>query len=123
MITHLWTPVQHDAALAAAWIDGRVPQTVPHWVWAALLVIVALIIGRIGGRVLAGLVQLALLAAAVLVAWQMVRTNLPVPARSAAPAACVLEGTCAATAPPAAATPAASSAQTGSTTPVALVAR
>ncbi len=97
MIAHIWSPILHDATLAAAWLDARVPATVPRWGGAALLVLVAAVIGRIGGRVLAGLVQLALLAAAVLVAWQMIR--VPASVHAALPAACLLEGTCATSAP------------------------
>jgi|GEM_PF-7020224 len=119
MIAHLWSPLLHDAALAATWIDARVPPTVPRWAWAAVLVLVAGVIGRIGGRVLAGLMQLALLAAAVLIAWQMVRG--PAPVHAAAPAACVLEGTCAASGP-AAATSGTATSQGGTTAAIALTA-
>ena len=98
MVGHIWAPVLHESALAATWIDARLPAAVPRWVWAGLLVLAAAVVGRIGGKVLAGLMQLALIVAAVVVAWQMVRT--PAPTRAAAPMACVLEGTCAASTPP-----------------------
>lgn len=100
MFAHVWPSVLQDANLSATWIDARVPAAVPRWVWALLLVLAATVIGRIGGKVLAAVMQLALVGAAVLVAWQMVRGSLPtVPAHLTAPRACVLEGTCTASAP------------------------
>ena len=98
MLAHTWPALQHAAHGVAGWIDARMPSAVPRWVWAACTVVAALIVGRIGGRVLAGLMQLALLAAALLVAWQMVqtpgRTSVPAPVHGQLPRACALEGTC-----------------------------
>lgn len=95
MLPHAWPDMQNSARSVAGWMDARLPAAVPRWIWAACTVLVALVIGRIGGRVLAGLVQLALLAAALLVAWQMVQA--PALTGAALPRACALEGTCART--------------------------
>ncbi len=94
MAAHVWARVVRDATWLARWLDARDPATVPHWVWAVLVVVLAAVVGRFGGRLLTALVQFALFAAALLVAWQMIQ--IPGPARVAAPPACVLEGTCAA---------------------------
>jgi hypothetical protein len=90
MLQGMWPTVVGDARVVAGWIDTRVPASVPRWVWALLTVGAALVLGRIGTRILAGLMQLALLAAALLIAWQMVQT--PAATRTAAPPACTLEG-------------------------------
>lgn len=97
MLSHVWPSVQDAARGVAGAIDAHMPSAVPRWVWAGCTVVVALVVGRLGGRVLAGLMQLALLAAALLVAWQMVQG----PARVSGhiPRACVLEGTCGALSP------------------------
>lgn len=87
---HIWTTLAQDAARVAAWIDTRTPASIPHWIWAALLIILALIVGRLGGRVLAGIMQLALLLAALLVGWQMVRQ----PLRASSPPACSAHSSC-----------------------------
>ncbi len=93
MVRHLWTTLTQDAARVAAWIDTRTPAAIPHWIWAVLLVVLALIVGRLGGRVLAGIMQLALLLAALLVGWQMVRQ----PLRAASPPTCAAHSTCSST--------------------------
>lgn len=90
MLQGMWPAVVGDARVVAGWIDTRLPASVPRWVWALLTVGAALVLGRIGRRILAGLMQLALLAAALLIAWQMVRA--PAATRTAAPPACTLEG-------------------------------
>jgi hypothetical protein len=90
---HLWTRIMHEAAVVAARLDGRVPGSLPHWAWAVLLVVVVAVLARVGARVLAGLLQLCLVAAAVLVAWQMLQLPGAAPA-ARIPPACVLEGTC-----------------------------
>ncbi len=92
MKTHLWPQLVRAAAVAAAWLNARDPAHLPHWVWAALLVAAAAVLGRVGARILAGLLQVALVAAALLIAWQMI--SAPGAVRAAAPAACTLEGTC-----------------------------
>lgn len=107
MLAHVWPVVQHSAHGVAAWIDTHLPRSVPRWVWAACTVVAALVVGRLSGRILAGLMQLALLAAALLVAWQMVQGPVRVSGQAQAPRACVLEGTCGTlvTPPPASGTP------------------
>lgn len=96
MIAAVWSALLRDSRPIAAWLDAHMPSGWPHWLWAALLVAAALVLGRVGGRVLAGALQAALLLAAVLVAWQMV--HAPAPARAggqaAPPLSCLLTGTC-----------------------------
>ncbi len=93
MPAHLWSRVVQAAAAVAARLDGREPATLPHWLWAVLLVAVVAVLARVGGRILVGVLQVSLVAAAVLVAWQMLLVPAATPA-SRVPPACVLEGTC-----------------------------
>lgn len=97
MVAAVWSALLRDSRPIAAWLDAHMPSGWPHWLWAALLVAAALVVGRVGGRVLAGALQAALLLAAVLVAWQMVHAPAPARAngRAAAPLSCLLTGTCA----------------------------
>ncbi len=97
MIAAVWSALLRDSRPIAAWLDAHMPGGWPHWLWAALLVAAALVLGRVGGRVLAAALQAALLLAAVLVAWQMVHAPAPARAggRAAPPLSCLLTGTCA----------------------------
>lgn len=109
MSAQIWPHVVQAAAAVAARLDGREPATLPRWLWAALLVAVVVVLARVGGRILVGLLQICLVAAAVLVAWQMLQVPAASPA-SRVPPACVLEGTCGT---PASATAGAPAAPTG----------
>jgi hypothetical protein len=44
----------------------------PRWLWATLIVVSAYVVGRVGSRVLAGAIRVLLLAAAVLIGWDLV---------------------------------------------------
>lgn len=87
MLAALWPHILAWAEAAAGWLDARDPAGLPPWAWAGLVVLAALVVGRFGGRLLVGVVQLALVAAAVLVAWQMVRVAAPL--RATVPPSCV----------------------------------
>ncbi len=57
---------------AAAWLSARQPPVLPRWLWATLIVVSAYVVGRVGSRVLAGAIRVLLLAAAVLIGWDLV---------------------------------------------------
>jgi hypothetical protein len=57
---------------AVQWLVAREPAGVPRWVWALAVVAVAYVGGRIGGRLVAGALRLVLLAAALVIGWQLV---------------------------------------------------
>lgn len=70
-ILHLWAYVWNSLGAAAAWFGRTEPAGLPRWLWAGLIVLAAYVVGHIGGRVLVGLLRLALLAAAVLIGWDL----------------------------------------------------
>jgi len=68
----LWAEILRAFSTAASWLSAREPAGLPRWVWAGLVVLAAYAVGRIGGRVLVGIFRLVLLAAAVLIGWDLV---------------------------------------------------
>lgn len=66
-----WAQAMHALSLLAGWLESREPAGVPHWAWAALLVVAGLAAARIGGRMLAAAFQIATVAAALVIGWHV----------------------------------------------------
>ena len=67
----VWTYAQQTLEPAVRWLVRREPAGLPRWLWALGVVLAAYVAGWIGGRLIAGVVRVGLLAAAVVVGWQL----------------------------------------------------
>ena len=75
----VWTEAMHLLAPLATWTAARAPAGIPRWAWAIAVVVIAYLIGRLGGRLLSGLLRWGLLAAGVVIAWQILHGTVPGP--------------------------------------------
>jgi len=69
LLQEIPSPLAH----VAAWLAARQPHELPRLVFAGLIVAAGWAAGRFGARLIASLIQLALLAAAVVVAYDILR--------------------------------------------------
>lgn len=67
----VWAYVRALVAPAVHWLALREPAGLPRWVWALGVVLVAYVLGRLSGRLVAGALRIVLLAAAVVIGWQL----------------------------------------------------
>ena len=67
----VWSYLQHTVQPAVRWLVAREPAGLPRWVWALGVVLAAYVAGRLSGRLVAGLVRVALLALALVIGWQL----------------------------------------------------
>jgi hypothetical protein len=72
-MTHWLSQVPQPLQQTAVWLSAHEPHGVPKAVYAALVVAGGWAAGRFGSRIIASLVQVALLAASVVVAWDLLR--------------------------------------------------
>lgn len=75
-IAHLWAEAVRLLAPVSAWLSNRVPPGIPRWLWAVLIVAAGYLAGHLTSRLLSGALRLAVLAAAVVVGWEVLHAGL-----------------------------------------------
>lgn len=72
-MAHLMATIPLPLQRAALWLSQHEPRGVPRMIYAVLIVLAGWALGRFGSKIIATLVQLALIAASVIVAYDLLR--------------------------------------------------